>query len=304
MTTTHDIDQIDRKLTDIGSSDSGPILGLLGADARKRLLMVKRGDIPPERPNARMRCGTHMEPWIRDEWIRESGVVASDYEKPAKKFVHPDIPWMTAHLDLLSRDGKHLVEFKSSGTGRAWQDRQFPGTLTIPAYTTSQVQHAACVVQTVETITVVGWIADELYVEDLMPYPELWDTIIEAESAFHDCVVDRSLSLPPACLDDVREMWGDPEPEKAIPMTPEIHELLVQLSRDRKERSSYGKSGSAGKRIAQLEFELAQAMGDAGAIADERGSPVYVRSMRAGYPVAAYEARPCEVARFTKWWKT
>lgn len=139
-----DIDQLsyaewlEVRRSGIGGSDAAAALGLSPWKSRHELYQEKISTSPPPRiSNEAMTWGRKLEPLIREEFSKRSGMAV----RPLRSMLqHPSYPWMLADLDGLVEDsnrGVGILEIKTSSAFKSadWEDGKVPDQYML------QVQH-------------------------------------------------------------------------------------------------------------------------------------------------------------------
>ena len=130
-----DIDQLsyaewlEVRRSGIGGSDAAAALGLSPWKSRSELYQEKISTSPPPRiSNEAMTWGRKLEPLVREEFSKRSGMAV----RPLRSMLqHPSYPWMLADLDGLVEDsnrGVGILEIKTSSAFKAadWEDGKVP----------------------------------------------------------------------------------------------------------------------------------------------------------------------------------
>lgn len=109
----------------IGGSDAAAACGLSRWKSPMELWMEKTGQLEPNEAGEAAYWGQVLEPIIRDEFTRRTGIII----KPKKAILqHPFHPFMLANLDGLLTDpnlGQGIFEAKTTGSfnAREWDDK-------------------------------------------------------------------------------------------------------------------------------------------------------------------------------------
>ena len=130
-----DIDQLsyaewlEVRRSGIGGSDAAASIGLSPWKSRYELYQEKISTSPPPRiSNEAMTWGRLLEPLIREEFSKRSGMAV----RPLRSMLqHPSYPWMLADLDGLVEDsnrGVGILEIKTSSAFKSadWEDGKVP----------------------------------------------------------------------------------------------------------------------------------------------------------------------------------
>jgi putative phage-type endonuclease len=108
----------DARRASVSSTDLGVLLGLNPYRSEDDLAQEKAGTIERDAPTLPMRIGLALEPLIRDEYERQTGVRLRRVRTLAR---HPQIPWAVASPDYAVVGRHKLVEAKWSTSSR-WRD--------------------------------------------------------------------------------------------------------------------------------------------------------------------------------------
>lgn len=100
----------------ITSTDIPVILGLSPYKSEATLAREKLGELEPSEQSLVMRVGVALEPVIRDEYERRTGIALTRYQGMVH---HPQIEWAAASPDWRRKGARYLVEGKYS-TSRRW----------------------------------------------------------------------------------------------------------------------------------------------------------------------------------------
>lgn len=106
---------IDRRKS-IGGSDCAKALGESNWGTPYELYLEKIGETPLKDDNIRFKIGRLIEPLILEKYEEETGQKVTrveDEEKYQKTLIHPEKPFLTAHLDGYLEDSKMIFEAKS-----------------------------------------------------------------------------------------------------------------------------------------------------------------------------------------------
>lgn len=106
----------------ITSTDIPVILGLSPYKSEATLAREKMGEAQPIEETLVMRVGTALEPVIRDEYERKTGVGLTRYQGIV---MHPQIEWAAASPDWRRKGARYLVEGKYS-TSKRWDGNKPP----------------------------------------------------------------------------------------------------------------------------------------------------------------------------------
>jgi putative phage-type endonuclease len=101
----------------ITSTDLPVILGLSPYKSEATLAREKLGQVEPTEATLVMRVGTALEPVIREEYERKTGVKLRRFHGMV---THPQLEWAAASPDWRRQGARYLVEGKYS-TARRWE---------------------------------------------------------------------------------------------------------------------------------------------------------------------------------------
>lgn len=125
---THNIDKdtwLSLRQKGIGGSDAAAACGLSRWKSPMELWMEKTNQIEPKEPGEAAYWGQVLEPIIREEFTRRTGIMV----KPKKAILqHPFHPIMLANVDGLLTDsnlGQGIFEAKTTGSysAKEWEDK-------------------------------------------------------------------------------------------------------------------------------------------------------------------------------------
>lgn len=204
----------------VGGSDAS---ALVGQNRYKDVLDVyedKTGQAEPIESNYKMRRGLAMEPGMREEFTRVTGLETQRRGLLRSK----SRPHMQVSVDSMTSDGG-ILEIKTTGfyNARDWSEEE--GRVPPEAYW--QVQHAMSV-----TGRSHAWVAADIGGEfELVRVERNEDDIAELNEAtdeFWDRVQSR---IPPApqSLDKIQELYAKPEPGKRVVATDEVVEAVEEF---------------------------------------------------------------------------
>ena len=114
----------------IGASEASTVMGDNRFQSPSELLYQKKNKINTE-PNEKMKLGTSLEPYARDLYIEENGVLVNPLCLQSKKY-----SWLIASMDGITDDFSHIVEIKC-GESAYWQANKD----IVPSYYYGQLQH-------------------------------------------------------------------------------------------------------------------------------------------------------------------
>jgi putative phage-type endonuclease len=169
----------------IGGSDAAAALGLSPWKTPLSLYLEKTGDARPFRDNESMLWGRVLEPAIRAEYTRRTGIACAS----GAQLTHPKYPWMRATLDGLSNERQpRVVEIKTARTDRGWGE---PGTDDVPQTYLLQCVHYMVVTgaQLADIALLVG--GQDFRIYTVQRNAALADLVVEGEHDFWQHVQRR-----------------------------------------------------------------------------------------------------------------
>jgi predicted phage-related endonuclease len=187
-----------------------------------------------------------MEPWIADEFARQTGLELID-----DKYVygHPEHPFMLANLDRrIGTDA--IVEIKTSRN--EWTD--------VPDFYYSQVQHYLAVTGITQAYIAVmfgGGFSISTY--EIPRDQTFIDSLIEEETAFWDLVqrrIEPEIDGSKSTYDELRRKWV-PEEGKIVTLA-ESHRILLSERREAKRVVE-----AAEEELRRIDGEIMAVIGDA-----------------------------------------
>jgi putative phage-type endonuclease len=164
----------------IGGSDAAAVLGLSRWRTPLDVYLAKKK--PAENRVAEtepMRWGTLLEPVVRQEFAEKTGRVIT---LPEGTIRHPKYPFMLAHPDGVSTDGR-LYEGKTARSAEEWGES---GSSQIPQEYCIQVQHYMAVMGLPVADVAVLIAGNDFRTYEIPADPEMQALIIEGEEAFWD----------------------------------------------------------------------------------------------------------------------
>jgi putative phage-type endonuclease len=163
------------RLTGLGGSDNGVVLGMSPFKTRLELYLEKRGELAPDfSDNSLTRAGRIMEQVIAAMYAEAKGVKV---RKINRQLRHPDYPWMVGHIDRDVVGEKRGVEIKnvSPRIGYRWGKSGDPDG--VAEYHLPQV-HSYMLLMNYEVFDVAAYFGgDDLRIYPVERDPE-WDEIL------------------------------------------------------------------------------------------------------------------------------
>ena len=176
------------RLTGIGGSDAGSIVGLNDYKPSLQLYLEKRGEMDQDdlSENAAVKWGNILEDPIRQEFERATGkkVIVTDELYRSKKW-----NWMIAHVDGLLADEDAILECKTASAyatndpawGPEWSDH-------VPDNYLVQVQHYLAVTERSKAYLAVLIGGREFRIYDIPRDDSFIEELAEQERIFWECV--------------------------------------------------------------------------------------------------------------------
>lgn len=210
----------------IGGSDAAAALGLSKWRTPLQLYLDKIGEAEPSEESDPMRFGTLLEPIVRSEFVRRTGMNVV-YGQPA--VVSPVYPFMRVNLDGRISPTE-LFEAKTARSDAGWGD---PGSDDIPADYVLQNQHAMIVTdaRVVHIAVLIGGSEFRVYRQE--HNPSLAELIIEGEREFWRHVETRT-PPDPSTLAEINLRWRE-STNRSIELSPDAAAAVRRLAdiRDR-----------------------------------------------------------------------
>jgi len=210
----------------IGGSDASIICGINKYKSPVELWMEKTGMAGPVEAGEAAYWGTMIEPLIRDEFTRRTGLRVS-IEK--SMFQHPDYPFMLANVDGIVNDdtfGDCIFEAKTSSIFRQneWDD-------SIPEEYQLQVQHYMAVTGLKGAYVAVLMGGNQYKYQFIPRDEELIQVLIKLENLFWQFV--QTKTPPPmdgskSCSDFLSRFYPDSKPTSSISLPEEALTLIKQ----------------------------------------------------------------------------
>jgi len=278
----------------IGGSEVAAILGLSPWATPLEVWRRKIGLAPESTSSLRMRRGTHLESWVRDEWAAATGA-----EVATVPFLRDrSAPHRVASLDgLIIRPGPRVLEVKTAK--HRWDDGlPIPYELQVRWYLAMTGLEAALVVMDCGD--------DALHEYPVMRDEELEGEIIEAVDAWWTDHVVGMVPPDPTTPEERKAVALSRLAGRAceVPATPDAERIVEELLAARAVRDG---ADAAAKR---LEASLAEAMAAAGAtkmrggewsasVVERPGAIRYAEAVKAlGIDAAALEPYRGQAARY------
>ena len=208
---------LDRRLY-LGSADAAPACGLSPWRTPFQTYLLKVGDETEQPTNIPMRAGTFLQPFIGQEFERETGLVCHSLEK---HFVHPDHPFIQCHADYLADEGDETVVVECKSSGRYFSN--------LPIQYQVQIQQQLACSGLRRAYAPVLFAGNTLKVFEVEADTIVQGHIIERMVWLWDCVQTRT-APPLETPEDVRMKWpnDDGVEKKANSQTLRILERLIE----------------------------------------------------------------------------
>jgi putative phage-type endonuclease len=211
----------------IGGSDAAAALGLSPWKTPLSLYLEKTGDARPFRDNESMLWGRVLEPAIRAEYTRRTGIACAS----GAQLTHPKYPWMRATLDGLSNERQpRVVEIKTARTDRGWGE---PGTDDVPQTYLLQCVHYMVVTgaQLADIALLVG--GQDFRIYTVQRNAALADLVVEGEHEFWQHVQRRE---PPEAktLAEINMRYRQSQ-SRQVELSPDAAHACAQLAAIRAE---------------------------------------------------------------------
>src|SRR5215470_1672149 len=183
--------QLAERQQGLGGSDAAPALGLSPWKSPLELYLEKREQTPiPAPDSAAQRWGLLLEPVIRQAYAERTGRVV---RLPSGTLRHPAHPWMLAHVDGVTDDGR-VVEIKTARFGEGWGSRESEDD--VPYHYLLQVQHYLAVTgfKIADIAVLIG--GNDFRVYHVPADTELQTLVIDGERSFWDLVEQGAAPEP------------------------------------------------------------------------------------------------------------
>lgn len=212
---------LEQRRTGVGGSDAS---ALVGANRFKDVLDVyedKKGVSEPIESNYRMRRGLAMEPGIREEFTRQTGIETQRRGLLRNK----ERPHMMVSVDSMTSDGG-ILEIKTTSyhQRRDWDEEE--GRVPQEAYW--QVQHAMGVTGRSHT-WVAADVGGDFMVIKVDRNEDDIETLRESSDEFWDRV-ESDLPPDPNSLEKIQQTYAQAEPGKKAVANPEIEKAVTEFA--------------------------------------------------------------------------
>lgn len=218
---------LEQRRKGIGGSDAAAALGLSKRKTPLSLYLEKTGDARPYADNEAMLWGRVLEPTIREEYTRRTGIVCTQ----PKPLTHAKYPFMRANLDGLSTEPKpRVVEIKTARTDKGWGE---PGTDDVPPDYLLQCVHYMVVTgaRLADIALLIG--GQDFRIYRIERQPELVELLVDGEREFWSHVEARK---PPTAttLAEINMRYRQSQALK-VELPPGAADAVAQLAAVRSE---------------------------------------------------------------------
>lgn len=178
---------LDYRKKGIGGSDVSIICGVNKYKSALELWMEKRGYTEPTEAGEAAYWGTIMEPIIREEFTKRTGIKVDIVNSMLK---HPKYDFMLANVDGVI-EGKYIFEAKTASSFKQdqWKNDEIPQEYML------QIQHYMAVTGYEKAYIAVLIGGNKFGYKEIQRDEELIDMIIKLEKRFWDCV---EKDIPPS----------------------------------------------------------------------------------------------------------
>jgi len=187
---------LDRRLY-LGSADAAPACGLSPWRSPFQTYLLKVGDETEQPTNIPMRAGTWLQPFIGQEFERETGLKLHSLEQ---HFTHPDHPFIQCHIDYLTDENEEQIVVECKSSGRYFSE--------LPLYYQVQIQQQLACADLKRAYAPVLFAGNSLKVFEVDADEAVQAHIIERMVWLWDCVQNRT-PPPVETPDDVRLKWPE-----------------------------------------------------------------------------------------------
>lgn len=205
----------------IGASDSAAALGLSRWRTPLQLYLDKIGEGEAQEETDPMRFGTLLEPIVRAEFVRRTGMQVVFGQPPV---VSDAYPWMRCNLDGWIPGGRRVFEAKTARSDAGWGPE---GGDDIPQDYILQCHHAMIVTgaQLAELAVLIA--GSDFRAYTIERDPELCELVIDGEREFWDAVQRRE-PPEPITLAEINLRWRQSRPV-AVELSPDAAAACARL---------------------------------------------------------------------------
>lgn len=230
-------DWLEYRKRGIGGSDASVVCGINRYKSPVELWLDKTGQLPPQEAGEAAYWGTQLEPFVRAEFIKRTGIEVSH---KSELFQSEEYPFMLANLDGICEVpdiGTCIFEAKTASAYKAgeWEN-------SIPDEYMCQIQHYMAVTGYAGTYIAVLIGGNTFKWKFVERDEELISMLIELESAFWNHVQD---GIPPpldgsdASARFLAERFRDSIPKSHITLPDIAVDLLAQYDEACKELEAF-----------------------------------------------------------------
>lgn len=246
---------LEARRSGIGGSDVAAILGVSKWKTAVDVYFEKIGEAEPQAESDAMRWGTILEPVIREEFQRQTGIELVEPPQLIRSSAHP---FMIASLDGMTVDGE-IVECKTARSADGWGEA---GSDEIPIHYQTQVAHYLAVTGARLAFVPVLIGASDFRVYQVERCDSFIADLVEAERAFWSDHVLTRIPPEPVNADDAARLWAR-DNGATVEIDGSIADDVDELKRLKEEEKEL-----AG-RISEVSDRIRIAFGEAAAIAFE-----------------------------------
>ena len=219
-------DWLEHRKLGIGGSDASVVCGINRYKSPVELWLDKTGQLPPQEAGEAAYWGTQLEPFVRVEFTKRTGIEVSLVKQFLQSEEHP---FMLANLDGVCEVpdvGTCIFEAKTASAYKAgeWED-------TIPDEYMCQVQHYMAVTGYAGTYIAVLIGGNTVRWKFVERDEELISMLVELESAFWNHVEDGTpppLDGSDAAAKFLSERFPSSKPQSQIVLPDTAADLLAQ----------------------------------------------------------------------------
>ena len=219
-------DWLELRKQGIGGSDASVVCGINRYKSPVELWLDKTGQLPPQEAGEAAYWGTQLEPFVRAEFTKRTGIFVAEVLELLQSEEHP---FMLANLDGVCEVpdvGTCIFEAKTASAYKAgeWED-------TIPDEYMIQVQHYMAVTGYAGTYIAVLIGGNTFKWRFVERDEELISMLIELESTFWNHVQDCTpppLDGSDACAKFLSERFPSSTPKSHITLPDTASDLLAQ----------------------------------------------------------------------------
>lgn len=179
----------------LGGTDAAAALAISKWKSPLDVYLSKRGELPEIDDNPAMYWGRTLEPIVRDEYAKQTGVGVVFGQPMARSTRYP---WMIGNFDGRRQDDGRIVEIKTARSPEEWGE---PGSADVPTDYVLQVTHYMVIAE-VAVADIAVLIGGSDYRQYTVPLDaELAEMMIEAERELWDRIVRGDPPAPRTAAD-------------------------------------------------------------------------------------------------------